>query len=194
MAWWRHQMETFSVSLAICARDLPVTGEFPVHKGQWRGVLICARINGDVNNWEAGGLRIHLAHYGVTVIVSFMETCLCKIETKMVGMNDWSYVFIQMNLRIYFPCICNLEYAGIFTEDLLRLNIQLYCWYVSLSKMPPNSSGIMQKNGYFIYFHGTGHQRNWCIFTVELWHCITQNVHQKAVDKNRWEDTQGRTI
>ena len=87
MAWWRHQMETFSVSLAICAWDSPVTGEFPVHKGQWRGVLICARIIGDVNR-EAGDLRIHLAHYGVTVIVSFMETCLCKIDTKMVAVND----------------------------------------------------------------------------------------------------------
>ena len=27
--WWRHQMETFSASLAICAGNSPVTGEFP---------------------------------------------------------------------------------------------------------------------------------------------------------------------
>ena len=27
-AWWRHQMETFSVLLALCARNSPVTGEF----------------------------------------------------------------------------------------------------------------------------------------------------------------------
>ena len=27
--WWRHLMETFSALLAICARDSPVTGEFP---------------------------------------------------------------------------------------------------------------------------------------------------------------------
>ena len=27
--WWRHQMETFSALLAICAGDSPVTGEFP---------------------------------------------------------------------------------------------------------------------------------------------------------------------
>ena len=27
--WWRHQMETFSVSLALCAGNSPVTGEFP---------------------------------------------------------------------------------------------------------------------------------------------------------------------
>ena len=30
--WWRHQMETFSALLAICAVNSPVTGEFPAQK------------------------------------------------------------------------------------------------------------------------------------------------------------------
>ena len=42
------------------------------HKGQWRGALmfslICARINGWVNNREAGDLRRHRAHYDVIVM------------------------------------------------------------------------------------------------------------------------------
>ena len=42
------------------------------HKGQWRGALmlslICAWINGWVNNRKAGDLRRHRAHYGVTVM------------------------------------------------------------------------------------------------------------------------------
>ena len=42
------------------------------HKGQWRGALmftlICARINGWVNNREAGDLRRYRAHYDVTVM------------------------------------------------------------------------------------------------------------------------------
>ena len=29
MIWWRHQMETFSALLALCAGNSPVTGEFP---------------------------------------------------------------------------------------------------------------------------------------------------------------------
>ena len=44
VTWWRHQMETFSALLALCAGNSLVTGEFP-HKGQWRGAfmlpLIC---------------------------------------------------------------------------------------------------------------------------------------------------------
>ena len=44
------------------------------HKGQWRGALvfslICAWINGWVNNRKAGDLRRHGAHYDVTVMVN----------------------------------------------------------------------------------------------------------------------------
>ena len=45
-SWWRHQMETFSALLAICAGNSPVPSP---HKGQWHGAmmfsLICTRIN-----------------------------------------------------------------------------------------------------------------------------------------------------
>ena len=50
-SWWHHQMETFSALLTICAGNSPVNSP---QKGQWRGAfmftLICARINGWVNN------------------------------------------------------------------------------------------------------------------------------------------------
>ena len=35
--WWRHQMETFSALLAICAGNSPVTGEFPTQRPVTRG-------------------------------------------------------------------------------------------------------------------------------------------------------------
>ena len=66
-------METFSALLALCAGNSPITGEFP-HKGQWRGALmftlICVWINYWAKNREAGDLRRHRAHYGVTVMSS----------------------------------------------------------------------------------------------------------------------------
>ena len=31
-SWWRHQMETFSALLAICAGNSPATGEFPAQR------------------------------------------------------------------------------------------------------------------------------------------------------------------
>ena len=48
------------------------------HKVQWRGALMfslfCARINGWVNNREAGDLRRHHAHYDVIVMVFTQNT------------------------------------------------------------------------------------------------------------------------
>ena len=32
ISWWRHQMETFSALMAICAGNSPVTGEFPAQR------------------------------------------------------------------------------------------------------------------------------------------------------------------
>ena len=73
IAWWRHQMETFSALLALCAGNSPVPVNSP-HKGQWRGALmislICVRINDWVNNREAGDLRRHRGHYDVSVMES----------------------------------------------------------------------------------------------------------------------------
>ena len=45
--WWRHQMETFSALLAICAGNLPVTGEFPAQRPVTRSldVLFDLRLN-----------------------------------------------------------------------------------------------------------------------------------------------------
>ena len=58
-------MESFCALLAICAGNSSVPG-------QWRGALIftliCARINGWVNNCKAGDLRRSRAHYHVIVM------------------------------------------------------------------------------------------------------------------------------
>ena len=54
------------------------TVNFP-HKGKWRRTLmfslICAWINGWVNNHEAGDLRFHRAHYDITVM--YLGNYLC---------------------------------------------------------------------------------------------------------------------
>ena len=73
LSWWRHQMESFSPLLAICAGNSPIPGESP-QKGQWRGALmfslICVWIKGRENNREAGDLRRYRAHYDAIVMVT----------------------------------------------------------------------------------------------------------------------------
>ena len=90
--WWRHQMETFSALLALCAGNSPVPVTSP-HKGQWRGALmfslICVWINCWINNREAGDLRRYGAHSDVIVMIkiyafysrNISEYVVCKIIT-----------------------------------------------------------------------------------------------------------------
>ena len=45
--WWRHQMETFSASLAICVGNSPIPGEFPAQRSVTRSfdVFFDLRLN-----------------------------------------------------------------------------------------------------------------------------------------------------
>ena len=55
-AWWRHQMETFSALLAICAGNSPVTGEFPTQRPMTRSfdVLLHLCLNTRFSNQSWG--------------------------------------------------------------------------------------------------------------------------------------------
>ena len=69
--WWLYQMKHFPCywPFVHSIHRSPVNSP---HKGQWCRALmfslICAWINGWVNNHEAGDLRCHRAHYDVTVM------------------------------------------------------------------------------------------------------------------------------
>ena len=68
---WRHQIQTFQRYWPF-VRGIHRWPVNSLHKGQWREALvfdlICAWINGWVNNREAGDLRRHRAHYDVIVM------------------------------------------------------------------------------------------------------------------------------
>ena len=61
-------------------------------KGQWRGALmfplICAWINGWVNNREAGDLRRHRAHYDVIVMHSLNQGTIIVIHSIISGVSN----------------------------------------------------------------------------------------------------------
>ena len=87
-SWWRHQIETFSVLLAIRAENSPVAGEFPAQRPVTRSFdvfFICAWINRWVNSREAGDLRRHRAHYDVIVMSSIwtgnnLHVCIYSLK------------------------------------------------------------------------------------------------------------------
>ena len=105
MSSWRHERETFSVSLALCEGNPPVTGGFP-HKGQWRRALmfslICASTNGWSNNGDTGDLRHHRAHYDVAVMVPLI--------TVNWPMFSWGiYTFFVRGQSVYHWCLVGCQ-------------------------------------------------------------------------------------
>ena len=107
LAWWRHQMETFSALLAFCAGNSPVPVNSP-HKGQWRGALmfslICVWINGWVNNREAGDWRRHRGHYDVNIMVPISLHLFCPFA--YLGPNDDPHhCHIYASQYFYWCCV-----------------------------------------------------------------------------------------
>ena len=104
-SWWRHPIEIFSVSLAFGAGNSPVTGEFPAQRPVTRNSvsLICAWINGWVNNREAGDLRHHRAHYDVTVMLvitllaDVTASNSAKASVGIVMTEKWNRFFFKLH-------------------------------------------------------------------------------------------------
>ena len=105
---WRHHMETFSVLLAFVRgiHRWPVNSP---HKGQWCRALmfslICAWINGWLNNGDAVDLRRHRDHYDVTVMI-WVGTFTCTpflpipYETKQARVGKLSVIAAHCYLHI----------------------------------------------------------------------------------------------
>ena len=83
------------------------------HKGQWRGALmfslICAWINGWVNNREAGDLRRHRSHYDVSVMSS-------HILLTFVFSND-PFTLLRICNTIKDECSTNLYSCSLVRDD-----------------------------------------------------------------------------
>ena len=116
-------METFSALLVICAGNSLVPGEFPV-QSQWHGALmfslICAWINGWVNNGEAGDLRRHQAH--CDFIVMYFWSFVWPIHQRLVnstykGWRKWSTVMLV--------CVWNM-----YTHFLNRFQFFRFCAHI----------------------------------------------------------------
>ena len=137
--WWRHQIETFFALRALWVGNLRSPVDYP-HKRQWRVVLMFSLIyawtNGQANNWDAGDLRHHRAHYAVTVmsyrcawcffVCFFFFFCNSKDFLLRVTRDQhivWKNVcWIQLNQR----CLVQLE--------LTRQNSQNECIIKQLTK------------------------------------------------------------
>ena len=81
----------FRVSAALCGEKNLWSPVNSPHKGQWHEalmfLLICAWMNGWVNNREAGDLRCHRAHYDVTAMLFWITMCIFSIWDELPWMS-----------------------------------------------------------------------------------------------------------
>ena len=116
----------------------PLCGEFTGYR--WGGALmfslICAWINGWVNNREAGDLRRHRAHHDVSLIMSnhILRKAIngviypCRYLSHTMLLTHWSRdkiaAFFQTTFSSAFSCMKMLEFRLKFHWSLF-LRVQL---------------------------------------------------------------------
>ena len=160
VSWWRHQMETFSVLLALCERE--GVHRWPVdipHKSQWRGALlfslICTWTNCWVNTRDASDLRRHWAHYDVTVMNSLNADPVYIWDAYLVNNVPEDDLALISNIAI-------------FSTKSLFLSVILnnFCWPDDVTENSRRdlmiSRGISFKIDHLI--HDTRTFQNSCVF------------------------------
>ena len=136
-SWWRHQTETFSASLALCAGP---SVNSP-HKGQWHRALmfslICVWTNGWANHRDAGDLRRHRVHYDVNLMFlllsapPFVKIHIMLIITCLIYLLNFCFPllwFIWYDIIIWFLKLSK-NFRIIFLEINANTTPVLYCNY-----------------------------------------------------------------
>ena len=109
--WWRHQMETFSALLAICAGNSPVSGEFPAQRPVTRSfdVFFDLRLNKRLSKqprcWWFETLSWSLwRHRNETIPLK--SSCRGIVFHKMWKDSRCIYIYIYHYLYISHHLIC----------------------------------------------------------------------------------------
>ena len=100
LTWWRHQMETFSALLAICAGNSPVSGEFPAQRPVTRSfdvffdVRLIKRLSKHSRGWWFETLSYplwrHRNEHNLRVLVRNVDAVEfpCKCRGDMIEDGD----------------------------------------------------------------------------------------------------------
>ena len=159
------------------------------HKGQWRGVLmlylICAGINGWVNNREAGDMRRHQAHNDVTVMVVAIIFLLLPLSSLLQHAFHGRFSSL-LSSEACNGCPTQLYTTCIFTKNSLLVHIS--SWNIA-------SQGRTRTSAckFFSSQLGTddiieSYDLTWYVFlTYDHWSCFHTNTIQRMV-QSRWND------
>ena len=101
--WWRHEMETFSALLAICAENSPVPGEFPAQRPVTRSfdVFFDLRLNKRLSKQSWGW---------------WFETISCSLWRHRNVTGGFQGAVMQRAFPVYdviisMVCVCSLTFC-----------------------------------------------------------------------------------
>ena len=142
---------------------------FP-HKGQWRGALmfslICARINGWVNNREAGDLRRHCSHYKVNVMA-----ILHTLGWVPAG-RHWPAYVIMMVADIMAPSVATILTLQWLKDIIIPMHYitrNTYCVTVMKQAMPERVGKVDNHSVCLLLASSPCHNDNVLYFVASWW-------------------------
>ena len=112
-SWWRHQMETFSALLAICAGNSPVPGEFPAQRPVTRSfdvffdLRLNKRLSKQSRGWWFGTLSCPL-------------WCYCNVES-IDPKREW----LAKCFIVYWYSVTNLL-SDLYTDVMVSWNESIF--------------------------------------------------------------------
>ena len=185
IAWCRHQMETFSALLAICAGNSPVTGEFPAQRPEARSfdVFIDLRPNKRLSKqswgwWFETPLRPLNRHSnGLT----------CRCETSG-GLTDATY------LSHGFGSLLSSSSSFIVQNSKITKGIQASTKYISkITAVLNNFNSLRNINSLWLP-QGLLTRRSWAV-NVRIWITIcTENTLKNQVKWVPFNNTLWKTM
>ena len=122
LAWWRHQMETFSALLALCEGNPPVTSLRPVTRS-FDVSLTCAWTNGWAINQDIGDLRLCGAYYDVTVM-GITKYTLKREDPNKTRSRRMSYTSWEKSVLIRQPQFHSIAFVS-YWERLGLCNVDI---------------------------------------------------------------------
>ena len=137
-SWWRHQMETLSALLALCAGNSPVTGEFPTQRPVTRSfdVFFDQRMNKLLSK-QSWGWRFE------TPSVSLWRHC--NDDTVFKDSKD----FIQLKYdQLHTSRIC-----GLLRLTATHTHTHIYILIYVYNLLPMNQTACVHENISMIVHH-----------------------------------------
>ena len=159
--WWRHQMETFSALLAICAGNSPVSGEFPVQRPVTRSfdIFFDLRLNKRLSKQSWGW---------------WFETLLCPLWRHC---NDTHHK--RLRKRVIWPFVIRCNFLS--NKSLLTGHDMFFVYRIRQAITFVVSSHFQFTTVSFVASGGWGVSHGWWVPAISVhvllcWHGL---VHYK---------------